>query len=82
MEEKEEDQKIRRRRRRSEAEVEEEEEETSTILTHLTFQMTYPRDHNTKRGKFSTDFCGMFVAAKAIFNNFAIARAKLSNNRI
>ena len=37
------------------------------------------RDHNTKRAKLSLDVCAMFVAAKAIFSNFAIARARLSN---
>ena len=40
------------------------------------------RDHNTKRAKLSIDVCAMFVAAKAIFSNFAIARARLSNKRI
>ena len=32
-------------------------------------------DHNTKRAKLSIDVCAVFVAAKAIFSNFAIARA-------
>ena len=35
------------------------------------------RDHNTKRAKLSIDVCAMFVAAKAIFSNFDIARARV-----
>ena len=42
---------------------------------------TVSRDHNTKRAKLSIDVCAMFVVAKAIFSNFAIARARLSNKR-
>ena len=38
-----------------------------------------PRDHNTKRANLSIDVCAKFVAAKAIFSNFAIGRARLSN---
>ena len=34
------------------------------------------RDHNTKRAKLSIDVCAMFVAAKTIFSNFAITRAR------
>ena len=35
----------------------------------------------TKRAKLSLDVCAMFVAAKTIFSNLAIARARLSNKR-
>ena len=45
------------------------------------FYQLISRDHNTKRAKLSLDVCAMFVAAKAIFSNFAIARARLSNKR-
>ena len=38
---------------------------TSLLIRH--------QDHNTKRAKLSIDVCAMFVAAKAIFSNFAIA---------
>ena len=40
-----------------------------------------PRDHNTKRAKLIIDVGAMFVVAKAIFSNFAIARARLSKKR-
>ena len=41
-----------------------------------------PRDHNTKRAKLSIDVCEMFVAAKAIFSNFAFAHARLCFSKI
>ena len=38
--------------------------------------------YNTKRAKLGINACAMLVAAKSIFSNFAIARARLSNKRI
>ena len=37
------------------------------------------KDHNTKSAKLVIDICAMFAVTKAIFSNFAIARAGFSN---
>ena len=57
--------------------------ERSTFLrpeVFLVWQMDskgVPREYNTKRAKLSIDVCAMFVSAKVIFSNFAIARARV-----